>query len=159
MGVGGMELPEHRNPAQGGVEGSLIGKFRQEPSDNAPLETNRSRCAVMNRAASAFILTECEHPACADEVETHPEDASRSVAMSQPRARCPGTCDFAQIVSENLDWCIRLQTRVGRRSASASGSCDATNLPLNGHNRKCYVRARKKPASKRTRPDCEGTFP
>jgi hypothetical protein len=43
--------------------------------------------AIMNRAASDFIVTVCEHPACADESMTHPEVASRIAAISQPRAR------------------------------------------------------------------------
>lgn len=138
-GVGGIGLPEHRNPEQGGVEGRLKGKFRVESSDAAPARTNRSRCAILNSEASAFVVTACEHPACADD-EIHPMDASSRVAMRQPRARCPGMYDFTQIVPEDPDCCIRFQTRVDRRSAPAFASCDATNLPLNVHNRKSYVR-------------------
>ncbi len=37
-GAAGIELPEHRNPEQGGAEGSLKGKFRVTASEDAPAE-------------------------------------------------------------------------------------------------------------------------
>jgi hypothetical protein len=114
-GVGGIELPEHPNPEQGGVEGRLRGKFCVDSSDVAPARTRRSRCAILYRAASAFVVTECEQPACAEVDESHPRNPSMSAAMRQPRARCAGTCDLKQIVSEDPDWFIRLWTWIGQQ--------------------------------------------
>lgn len=111
-GAGGIELPEHRNPEQGGVEGRFSGMFRNESSDDAPPRTSRSRCAVLNPVVSAFVVTECEHPACAEDDEIHPTNASRRAAMRPPRARCAGPCNLTQIVPEDPDCCIRLQMRV-----------------------------------------------
>ena len=112
MGVWGTELSEHRNPEQGGVAGRSTGEFRAESSDVAPARTNRSRCTVRNRAASAFAVTACEHPACAAGDVIHPTNTSSRVAIRNPPDRCPGTYVFTQIVPADLACCIRLQTRV-----------------------------------------------